>query len=155
MSAALSRETVLKRILSKEVVSEYDYVLIDCLPALGVLLINALTAATDMIIPVQTQKFSVDGLTALTALHSQITATINPELSQPFVLPTMVDNTKVSKNALTKLSERFMGTLLSTVIHKSVEAAKSSESGIALCKTKNRLGDEYKSLANEIIGRGV
>ncbi len=155
MSAALSRETVLKRILSKEVVSEYDYVLIDCLPALGVLLINAMTAATDMIIPVQTQKFSVDGLTALTALHSQITATINSELSQPFVLPTMVDNTKVSKNALTKLSERFMGTLLSTVIHKSVEAAKSSESGIALCKTKNRLGDEYKSLANEIIGRGV
>ena len=155
MSSALSRETVLKRILSEEVVSDYDYVLIDCLPALGVLLINALTAATDMIIPVQTQKFSIDGLTALTALHSQITATINPELAQPFVLPTMVDNTKVSKNALTKLSERFKDTLLKTVIHKSVEAAKSSESGVALCKTKNRLGEEYKALSEELVERNL
>ena len=52
MSSALSRETILKRILSDSVTNAYDYVLIDCLPALGVLLINALTAASEMVIPV-------------------------------------------------------------------------------------------------------
>ena len=129
----------------------YDYVLIDCLPALGVLLINAMTAADEMIVPVQTQKFSIDGLTALVALHSQIAATINPKLSEPLILPTMVDNTNISKNALTTLSERYSGTLLQTLIHKSVEAAKSSETGIALCKTKHKLGDEYRALAIELI----
>lgn len=151
MQSALSRETILKRILSDEAVQSYDYVLIDCLPSLGILLINALTAATDMIIPVQTQKFSIDGLTALVALHSQITSTINSKLSHPLVLPTMVDNTNVSKNALATLSERYKGTLLDTVIHKSIEAAKSSESGISLCRTKKKLGDEYKALAKEIM----
>lgn len=155
MSSALSRETILKRILSDSVTAGYDYVLIDCLPALGVLLINALTAAQEMIIPVQTQKFSIDGLTALTGLHGQIAATINPALSQPLVLPTMVDNTNVSKNALRTLTERFENTVFDTIIHKSVEAAKSSESGVALCKTKNRLGEEYKALASELVGRWI
>lgn len=151
MSSALSRETILKRILSPEVVKDYDYVLIDCLPALGVLLINAMTASTDMVIPVQTQKFSIDGLTALVSLHSQIIATINPQLASPLILPTMVDNTNVSKKSLTTLSERYNGTMLKTVIHKSVEAAKSSESGVALCKTKNRLGEEYTELAHRLV----
>ena len=153
MSNTLSRETILKRILSDKVTEAYDFVLIDCLPSLGVLLLNALTAADRMIIPVQTQKFSIDGLTALTQLHSQIVATVNPELADPLILPTMVDNTIVSKNALTALSERYSGTLLNTVIHKSVEAAKSSESGISLCKNKTRLGEEYKSLSKEIMKR--
>ena len=150
MSSALSRETILKRILSPNVTAGYDYVIIDCLPALGVLLINAMTAADEMIIPVQTQKFSMDGLTALTALYTQIQATINPQLAVPHVLATMVDNTNVSKKSLTTLSERYNGDLFKTVIHKSVEAAKSSESGIALCKTNNRLGNEYSTLAREI-----
>lgn len=155
MSSTLSRETILKRILSENVIRDYDYVLIDCLPALGVLLLNALTASNEMIIPVQTQKFSIDGLTAIVHLHSKITATVNSKLAQPFILPTMVDNTKVSKNALTTLSERYNGTLFNTVIHKSIEAAKSSESGVSLCKNKTRLGEEYKALACELVGRCI
>lgn len=153
MSSTLSRETILKRILSDKVTEAYDFVLIDCLPSLGVLLLNALTAADRMIIPVQTQKFSIDGLTALTQLHSQIVATVNQKLAKPLILPTMVDNTKVSKNALTTLSERYEASLFDTVIHKSIEAAKSSESGVSLCKNKTRLGEEYKSLANELIAK--
>lgn len=150
MATALARETILKRILSPEVTKEFDYVLIDCLPSLGILLINALTAASGMIIPVQTQKFSMDGLSALNSLYSQIRFTINQTLTLIGVLPTMVDNTTVSKNALRMLSEQY-GNVCRTVIHKSVEAAKSSENGTALCRTKNRLGDEYSALAEEII----
>ena len=150
MATALARETILKRILSPEVTKEFDYVLIDCLPSLGILLINALTAASGMIIPVQTQKFSMDGLSALNSLYSQIRFTINQMLTLIGVLPTMVDNTTVSKNALRMLSEQY-GNVFRTVIHKSVEAAKSSENGTALCRTKNRLGEEYSALAEEII----
>jgi chromosome partitioning protein len=150
MATALARETILKRILSDEVVSQFDYVLIDCLPSLGILLINALTAANGMIIPVQTQKFSMDGLTALNSLYSQIRSTINPALTLTGVLPTMADNTNVSKNALRTLSVEY-DSIFRTVIHKSVEAAKSSESGNALCRTKNRLGEEYLALSEEVI----
>lgn len=150
MATALARETILKRILSEEVTSQFDYVLIDCLPSLGILLINALTAANGMIIPVQTQKFSMDGLQALNSLYTQIRSTINAELALIGVLPTMVDNTTVSKNALRLLSDEYKS-VFKTVIHKSVEAAKSSENGNALCKSKNKLGDEYKALAQEVI----
>lgn len=151
MSTALARETVLKRILSDSVTEKFNYVLIDCLPSLGVLLINAMTAADGMIIPVQTQKFSIDGLQALTALHNQICATINPSHELMGILPTIVDNTTVSKNALRYLSEHYGDKLFSTVIHKSVEAAKSSENGVALCQLKNKLGKEYAALADEVV----
>ena len=154
MSMTLSRETILKRILTAEVISEYDYVIIDCLPSLGILLINALTAANELIIPVQTQKFSMDGLTALTSLVEQIRATINSNLNKTLILPTMADNTVVSKSALRALSESYAADLSSVVVHKSVEAAKSSETGKAPCRTKSKLGEEYIKLAAEF-ERGV
>lgn len=150
MSTALARETILKRILSPEVTNQFDYILIDCLPSLGILLINALTAADGMIIPVQTQKFSLDGLQALTGLLNQVRSTINSKLVLTGILPTMVDYTNISRNALKSLADRS-DKVFDTVIHKSVEAAKSSESGNALCMTKNKLGEEYCSLAEEVL----
>ena len=67
------------------------------------------------------------------------------------VLPTMVDRTKVSKNALTELSEKYGDTMFQTVISKSVEAAKSSESGVPLCFTDHKLGQEYDELDLEVL----
>lgn len=151
MSNALSRETILKRILSDNVINNYDFVLIDCLPSLGVLLINAMSAAHKILIPVQTQKFSMDGLQTLTELLEQVRSTINSQLDLMGIIPTMVDNTNVSKNALETLAIRYKDKVLNSVIHKSVEAAKSSESGNALCRTKNKLGGEYKNLSEEIL----
>lgn len=151
MATAISRETVLKRILTAEVVNSYDYVLIDCLPSLGTLLINALTAADGMIIPVQTQKFSMDGLQALSSLSEQIRMSVNPALKITGILPTMAEHTNISRSALKTLETEYGDYLFQTVIHKSVEAAKSSETGTALCMTKNRLGEEYSQLAAEIV----
>lgn len=65
LSGVISRETVLKRMLTKELIGNYDYIIIDCLPSLGVLLMNALVASDGFIIPVQTQKFAFDGLVML------------------------------------------------------------------------------------------
>ena len=147
---ALSRETILKRILSSEEFSEYHYILIDCLPSLGILLINALTASTDVIIPTQTQKFSADGLKSLTDVINQVTETLNPELKLCGILPTMVDNTNTSRATLERFKDDYDDKVFQVVIHKSVEAVKSSEKGKALCLSKNKLGSEYISLAKEI-----
>lgn len=153
MSTALSRETVLKRILTEEVTSEYDFVLIDCLPSLSTLLINALTAADDILIPVQTQKFSLDGLNALEALFQQIRTAINPKLRLLGILPTMVDRTKVSRTAIETLSEKYGNTLFRTYIRKSVEAAKSCETKKPLCLTGGNLAADYIALAEEVLSR--
>lgn len=151
MQNTLSRETVLKRILSEEVTSQFDYVFIDCLPSLGILLINAMTASSKMIIPVQTQKFAMDGLQALNVLHSQIRNTINPELKIMGMLPTMVDNTLVSRKVLTTLKETYGELIFESIISKSIEAAKSTESGRALCLSNCKVGSEYAFFAEEFL----
>ena len=153
MQTALSRETILRRILSEDNIGGYDFVIIDCLPSLGTLLINALTAANKLLIPVQTQKFSLDGLQALNALYEQIKTAINPNITILGVLPTMVDRTSVSKKAIAELHEKYSDVLFTTKISKSVEAAKSSESGTPLCMTAHKLGQEYDELAQEVLSR--
>ena len=153
MSTALSRETILRRILSEENVKGYDFIIIDCLPSLSTLLINALTAADKVLIPVQTQKFSLDGLQALDNLYQQIKGAINPKLSMLGVLPTMVDRTKVSRESLAELNEKYGEMVFETSISKSVEAAKSSVSRVPLCMTDSKLGTEYERLAMEVLSR--
>ncbi len=153
MSTALSRETILRRILAEDNIFGYDFVIIDCLPSLGTLLINALTVANRLLVPVQTQKFSLDGLQALNALYEQIRTAINPNLNMLGVLPTMVDRTSVSKKALAELHEKYGDVLFDTRISKSVEAAKSSENGTPLCMTAHKLGKEYNDLATEVLSR--
>lgn len=99
IQGAMSRETILKRILNSGITEGMNYVLIDCLPSLGDLLINALSAADELLIPVQTQKFSMDGLETLIGLASQVKTTVNPKLEVSGILPTMADYTNVSKTA--------------------------------------------------------
>ena len=147
MVTMISKEHILRRILTEDVVGAYDFVLIDCLPSLGTLLINVLTAADRVLIPVQTQKFSMDGLQSLEALTQLVKANTNPKLDLIGVLPTMVDRTKVSRTAIDTLNEKYGEMLFRTSISKSIEAAKSSENGIPLCLTGHKLGQEYDELA--------
>ena len=150
---ALSRETVMKRILKQEFILKYDYVLIDCLPSLGILLINALTASNSVIIPVQTQKFAYEGLNSLTNICSQIRETINKDLEISGIVATMTDGTNMSKNTLELLENKYSKMMYNTSIHKSISAANSTERNRSLCLNKNRLGEEYKALAEELIAR--
>ena len=153
LAGALSRETVLRRMLSKELIGAYDYIIIDCLPSLGVLLMNALVASDGIIIPVQAQKFAFDGLGMLNSIFDQVKATLKPELKLLGVLPTMVDRTNASKRVIDKLRESYPDELFETVIHRATEATESTNKHRSLCLYKNRLGDEYKALAAEIIER--
>lgn len=153
MSTALSRETILRRILSEEISRNYDFILIDSLPSLGTLLVNALATADKVLIPVQTQKFSMDGLAALENLYEQIRDTINPNLSILGIMPAMTERTTVSKSAMKKLEEKYVELLFKTSISKSVEAQKSCENKVPLCITECRRGMEYAQLTSEILSR--
>ncbi|WP_295217971.1 ParA family protein [Ruminococcus sp.] len=150
MVPALARESVVKRILLPEVTDAYDYVLVDCLPSLGILLINALVAADEMIIPVQTQKFALDGLDSLMLLYQQIRSMVNPKLHLRGILPTMVnDRTTISQKIMQQLAVRYDGQLFETVIHHSVEAAKAAAAGNIIA-VRTKLGAEYAALAEEV-----
>lgn len=155
MTTAISRETILRRILSEKITGGYDYVIIDCLPSLSTLLINALAAADKVIIPVQTQKFSMDGLQALESLLAQVKTTINPRVDLLGILPTMTERTTVSRNAVDTLSEKYGDMMFTTAVSKSVEAAKSCEMKTPLCTYKSniKLGTEYENLTKEVLER--
>ncbi len=152
LAGVLSRETLLKRILNNDTIKAYDYVIIDCNPSLGILLMNALTASNGIIIPVQTQDFAFDGLTTLTNIIEQIRSTINSEIEIIGVLATMVDNTNASKRVVEKLNEVYGNKLFSTIIHRATQAVESTNKHKSLCLfNKSKLGEEYKALADELV----
>lgn len=153
MTSALSRETILKRILSENVTDGYDYVIIDCLPSLGTMLINALTVADKVLIPVQTQEFSMDGLQALESLIQQIKTTINPKLELLGILPTMVDRTKISRACVEVLNEKYGQILFRTSISRAIQAANSAKNRTPLCLSAGKLSTEYENLTQEVIER--
>lgn len=154
LSSAISRETVLKRVLKHEDLSVYDYIVIDCLPSLSILLINALSAADEVIIPVQAQKFSLDGLNLFIPVFEQVKRNINPDLKLAGILLTMADNTNMSKAVDSLLTQSYSDLLYGTKIHKSVEATNSTYQRRNLVITKNsRLGQEYSEFTKEYLNK--
>lgn len=153
LSSAISRETVLRRILrNSEIAEKYDYVIIDCLPSLSILLVNALSAADEVIIPVQTQKYSLDGLNLFLPVFNQVKTNINPDLKLAGILPTMADNTSMTKAVLEVLNSQFGSVLFKTMIHRRTEATNSTYERKNLVITKNsKLGAEYNALAEEYL----
>lgn len=151
---AMSRETVLKKVLGDEALKVYDYIIIDCLPSLGILLINALAASDSVLIPVQAQKFALDGLDLLLNIYSMVKTNINPGLKIEGVLITMADNTNMS-NAVTEiLIKRFQDNVFTTRISRSVEATNSTYEQKSLVEKKNsKLGKEYIAVTQELINR--
>lgn len=150
---ALKREAVLKSVLDNDVVKEYDVVIVDCLPSLSMLLTNALTASDYLLIPVQSQKLAVNGLDSLTKVINSVRKHINGKLELIGVLPTMVDGTKMSKDVIALLTERYGDKLFNTYISKAVAAANIAVTNVALPLTNHKLGTEYMALAKEVAER--
>jgi chromosome partitioning protein len=155
LANAMLRETVLKRALTgAETVNTYDYVIIDCPPTLAILLINVLGIADGVIIPVQTHKFAWSGLSKLTDIVDQSRTMLNRDLKIVGVLPTMVDNTKVSKSIFQRLKDTYGELVFNTSIPKCVEAPNSVQDGVSVCLIKNsKLRDSYTNLATEVVTR--
>jgi chromosome partitioning protein len=151
LSSAISRETVLRRVLWN--MPEFDFVIIDCLPSLGILLLNALAASDELLIPVQTQTFALAGLDQLMSIYNIVKSGLNPKLHLLGILPTMADKTNMTATVKNGLTEDFGDTVFKTAISKSIEAAYSVEKKKSLCLTGGKLGIEYMAVADEVIKR--
>lgn len=151
MDTRYSREFILKEILENEYFKKYEYILIDTCPSLNILLTNALTCSTDIIIPVQSQFFTMDSLNLMLETITKIKKYVNPNLNILGILPTMVDNTNMSKEVIEYLKENYANKLLDTHISRLVEASESTAFKISLVKMNKRLGKQYTELANEIL----
>ena len=130
----MSRENTLKQYINK-VKEQYDYILIDCRPSLGMLTINALTASDSVIIPVQAHYLSVKGMTQLLQTINKVQRTINPDLKIDGVLLTLADmKTRLAKSTLETLKNTYgeQIKIYETVIPLGIKAAEVSLSGKSL-----------------------
>lgn len=152
---AMSREKVLKQYLDT-VKKEYDYILLDCMPSLGMLTVNTLAAADGVIIPVQAQYLSAKGMEQLLQTVSKVRRQINPKLKIAGVLLTMVDQRTNYAREVSDLLRRTYGgkiRVFSTDIPHSVRAAETSAEGksIYLHDPKGKVAQAYAQLTKEVI----
>lgn len=150
---AMCRERLLHDVLDAVIPPDrYDYILIDCNPSMGILLTNVLTAATDVLIPVQTEEMSESGLEDMLELIEVMRAQVNPRLKILGLLLTMVANNGESRQTLAELQQRYPALLLNTYISRKVDAAKSVRRRTPLAAS-SKLGTQYADAAAEILQR--
>ena len=151
----LNRENILKNIIL-DFRSDYDYIIIDCLPSLGNLTINALVAADSVIIPVQSQYLSLKGMEQLLGTIQGIKAQINPGLKVEGILLTMYDKrTNLSKEVLESVRETYGNYIkvFKNIISVSTKIAEAPSQGVSIFKyqPKNEVARSYELLAKEVI----
>jgi len=152
---AMSRETVMRQYLNT-VKQDYDYVLIDCMPSLGMLTVNALATADSVLIPVQAQYLSAKGLEQLLQTVSKVHRQINPKLKIEGILLTMVNSrTNFSKEISSLLRDTYGSRIriFDTDIPHSVRAAEISAEGKSIFAhdPKGKVAMAYRNLTKEVI----
>ena len=151
----MAREQKLKTAL-EGVRNDYDYILIDCPPSLGLLFINALTAADSFIVPMQTEYYAMEGLAQLMDTVRLIKNSLNPELHMEGVLLTMFDaRTSLHKQVSEEMRNHFREKVFQSTIPRSVKIAESPSFGkpIILYDIGSRGSEAYMALAKELILR--
>jgi chromosome partitioning protein len=151
--SALSRETRLRRALAPGK-SDYDFVFIDCPPSLGLLTINALTAADECIIPVQAEYYALEGLSQLTTVVQRVREALNPALIISGVLVTMFDGrTRLALEVLGELEKFFPQQMFKTQIPRNVRLSEAPSYGkpVILFDVKSRGAQAYIALARELL----
>jgi chromosome partitioning protein len=151
--SALSRETRLRTAVVP-VAGRYDFVLIDCPPSLGLLTINALTAAEEAIIPVQAEYYSLEGLSQLTKVVGRVREALNPALHVSGVLVTMFDGrTRLAIEVLDELERYFPRQMFKTQIPRNIRLSEAPSFGkpAILFDVKSRGAQAYMSLAKEVL----
>ncbi|MBA3410410.1 MAG: ParA family protein [Geodermatophilaceae bacterium] len=152
----VAREQVLKRAL-RPVLDEYDYIIIDCQPSLGLLTVNALTAAQGVIIPLECEYFSLRGVALLVDTIDKITERLNPELSITGILATMYDaRTLHAKEVFTRVVEAFGDTVFQTVIARTVRFPETTVAGVPIISwaPQSQGANAYRNLAKEVVAAG-
>jgi chromosome partitioning protein len=154
LAGIVGREMVLKDAVER-VKYRYNYILIDCPPSLGLLTVNALTVAKEVIIPVQTEFFALEGMGKLLNTVEIVRKRLNRELDITGIVPTMFDaRTNLSKEVIEKIKEYFKDKVYKTVIRKNVKLAEASSHGkpIAIYDPRSTGAEDYESLSREVDG---
>ncbi|WP_035936877.1 ParA family protein [Knoellia aerolata] len=152
----VAREQILARVL-RPVLDEYDVVLIDCQPSLGLLTVNALTAAHGVLIPLECEFFAMRGVALLVETIEKITDRLNPRLQVDGILATMYDGrTLHSKEVVASVVEHFDERVFHTVISRTVKFPDASLAAepITTYDSTHKGAAAYRQLARELIARG-
>ncbi len=150
-----NRETIMRRILS-QVRNEYDYILIDCSPSLGLLTVNALTASDSVIIPVQCEFFALEGIAKLLNTIKIIKSQLNPALQIEGFLLTMYDNRlRLSNQVYEEVKRHFGDLVFNSVISRNVRLSEAPSHGKSVLDydAQSRGAQNYLALAKELIKR--
>jgi cellulose biosynthesis protein BcsQ len=152
----MGRERVLDGILNK-VKNEYDVIFIDCQPSLGLLTVNALTAAHGVLIPMATEFFALRGVALLVQTIEKVKARTNPTLQLDGLIPTMHDfRTLHSREVLERLQEAFTGKVFQTAIARTVKFpdATVARKPITDFAPSSDAAEAYRRVARELVSRG-
>jgi chromosome partitioning protein len=151
--SAFAREQKLKNAL-ESVSHDYDYILIDCAPSLGLLTVNSLNAATHYIVPMQTEYFAMEGLSQLLNTVRLIKSSLNPKLELLGILMTMFDGrNNLAKQVSTEINKHFPNKVFETIVPRNVKLSECPSFGkpIILYDIKSTGSEAYLSLAREVI----
>jgi chromosome partitioning protein len=153
LGGKMGRELTLKRALANAA-EEYEVVLIDCPPSLGLLTVNALVAADRALITAEAQYFALQGVEQAMEVIELARESLNPGLTLLGVLLNLADiRTIHSREALSSLQERFGDAVFETVIRASIAYAESAEQARSILDHRPDLGADYVALADEVLGR--
>ena len=150
----MSRETKVKRALDKAKYN-YDFVLIDCPPSLGLLTINSLTAANSVLVPIQCEFYALEGLTQLMNTIQLVQKNLNPALTLEGVVLTMFDaRTNLSIQVVDEVKSHFRNKVYQTIIPRNVRLSEAPSHGqpVFIYDSKSRGAEVYFDLAREVIG---
>jgi chromosome partitioning protein len=156
MSAQIGRERSLQKAL-RAVQDDYDFVCIDTPPSLGLLTINALTAADKVIVPVQCEYLSMRGLIQLPNTLQMIRENLNPDVDIEGILPTLMDTRTVhAKEAIEILEENFGDRVFASRIKKTIRFAEAPVKGMSVLKydPDGMAAQSYRDLAKEVLANG-
>ena len=151
----IARETKMKAALDK-VRNDYDFILIDCPPSLGLLTVNALTAADSIIIPIQCEFYALEGVAQLLNTIDIVRSSLNPLLAFEGLVMTMFDiRTNLSRQVVEEVKNNFGGLVYDTIIPRSVRLSEAPSYGkpIIAYDNRSRGAEIYMRLAEEVLSR--
>ena len=148
-----NREQMMKNALA-DIINEFDYIIIDCAPSLGILTLNSLTAADSLIIPIQCEYFALEGLGKLLNTVKIVQKRLNPELTIEGLLLTMYDTRlRLSNQVVEEVKTHFQDLVFKTIIHRNVTLGESPSYGetIIIHDATSKGAINYLNLASEIL----
>ncbi|NCO24758.1 MAG: sporulation initiation inhibitor Soj [Candidatus Infernicultor aquiphilus] len=151
-----SRENKLQQVI-KSIKDDYDYIIIDCPPSLGLLTLNSLTAADSVIIPVQCEYYALEGIGQLLNTINLVKEILNPSLEIEGILLTMYDTrTNLSRDVIEEVKKNFKGKIFKSIIPRNVRVSEAPSYGqpVVFYDAKSKGAIAYKKLAQEVISNG-